>query len=518
MEYILDLLYLYIAVYSVYFLALSLRNLKDKPFKIEKRYSQYEEKDNLAVIIYSHNNKSTLENIIEQIKMQDYPIDCFKVFAILDNCTDGSETIFDKNKFVNVINFQNSETFGKDKSISLLLEQLNQDDWIDSYIFIDGNRGIAHDFLSAANSALTKNSVLSGETLMLTDNLDIIDRIKAVYQKYHMNFIRQARSLFGLACEADSGVLIIKKEIVGKIGSVDFKNIDSELKYSLLLSKIGCRCSYNPNIKTFVNGEEYIFERPRLSQRLKLFKNCIRGIFTKNFVFTEHVFSLIAPNFWVLFIGYLYLMKHSYKYYFFVDFKVVLFTFVILLAGFAISLINSKLDNKEIFLLVLYPIYSIGHITKNLPPIRKLTAKIADNKKSNEKDKLSIDVVVSTGKSDLPCKLEFISDKGLSKVRFIFKNKKYTTGCHLRMIDALQELKSKLDDYGFILKICNCCSHFTSSVDGSTNMLKGTCSCDYPSPSLKEPKPTLIWNSCSKFSPAKLNNLIEEMVANSENS
>ncbi len=513
MEYFLDILYVYIAIYSIYFLALALRNLKDKPFKIEKRYAQYEEKDHLAVVIYSHNNKATLESIINQLKLQDYPIDSFKVFAILDNCTDGSETIFNTNRFVNVVNFKDNGTLGKDKAVSLLIEQLAQDQWIDSYIFIDGNRSISTDFLSTANSALVKNSVLSGETLMLTDNLDIIDSIKAVYQKYHMNFIRQARALFGLACDADSGVLIMKKEIVDRIGAVDFKNIDSELKYSLLLSKIGYKCTYNPNIKTFVNAEGYIFRRPRISQRLKLFTKCLKGIFTKNFVFTEHVFSLIAPNFWVLVLGYLWILKHSYKYYFFVDFKVVLFSFILLAAGFAISLINSKLSVKEICLLVFYPLYSICHIIKNLPPIRAILAGIGDGRVSSEKDKLSIDVVVSTGKSDLPCKLEFISDKELSKVRFIFKNKKYTTGGHLRMIDALQELKSKLDDYGFILKICNCCSHFTSSVDGSTNMLKGTCSCDYPSPSLKQPKPTLIWNSCSKFSPARLNNLIEEMMS-----
>lgn len=513
MEYILDLLYIYIAVYSVYFLALALRNLKDKPFKIEKKYAQYEEKDHLAVIIYSHNNKTALETLINQLKLQNYPIDCFKVFAILDNCNDGSQTIFTNNKFVNVINFKDNGTLGKDQSISLLIEQLAQDQWIDSYIFIDGNRNISTDFLSTVNSALIKNSVLSGETLMLTDNLDIIDSIKSVYLKYHMNFINKARTLFGLAVQTDSGVFIIKKEIVDKIGEVDFKDINSELKYSLLLSKIGYKCAYNPNIQTFVNAEEYIFRRPRLSQRLKLFVNCFKGIFTKNFVFTEHVLSLIAPNFWVLIIAYLGLMKHSYKYYFFVDFKVVLFSFILLIAGFAISLINARLNLKEIILLCIYPIYSIGHIIKNLPPVRNLLARISNGMVSNEKDKLSIDVVVSTGKSDLPCRLEFISDKELSKVRFIFKNKKYTTGGHLRMIDALQELKSKLDDYGFILKICNCCSHFKSSVDGSTNMLKGTCSCDYPSPSLKEPKPTLIWNTCSKFSPARLNSLIEEMVS-----
>ena len=84
------------------------------------------------------------------------------------------------------------------------------------------------------------------------------------------------------------------------------------------------------------------------------------------------------------------------------------------------------------------------------------------------------------------------------------------------MIDALQELKLKLDDYGFILKICNCCSHFSACVDGSTNMLRGYCNSDFPAPSLGEPRPTLIWNTCTNFSPAKLNNIISEMISEGE--
>mgnify|MGYP000757093806 FL=1 len=55
MEIILDILYIFVAVYTVYFLALALRNLNDKPFMREKRYSQYEEKDNISVVIYAHN-------------------------------------------------------------------------------------------------------------------------------------------------------------------------------------------------------------------------------------------------------------------------------------------------------------------------------------------------------------------------------------------------------------------------------------------------------------------------------
>ena len=129
-----------------------------------------------------------------------------------------------------------------------------------------------------------------------------------------------------------------------------------------------------------------------------------------------------------------------------------------------------------------------------------------------------IDVLVQTKHGDRSCKLEFISTENeLSKIRFIYKNKKYTTSSHLRMIDALQQLKSKMEDYGLILKICSCCANFTSCADGSTNMLKGQCHNEFPSPLLNEPRPTLIWNSCSSFEPAKTNNIIEEMAQEVEN-
>jgi hypothetical protein len=192
--------------------------------------------------------------------------------------------------------------------------------------------------------------------------------------------------------------------------------------------------------------------------------------------------------------------------------NVVIFTAGLLLAVFGLSLVNSKLNTQEITMLVLYPIYSICHIIKNFPPIRKLLKEIGANS-DKEVDKLVIDVMVQTKNGDRGCKLEFIStESGLSKIRFIYRNKKYTTTSHLRMIDALQQLKSKMEDYGLTLKICSCCKFFTSCPDGSTNMLKGQCSNEFPSPLLAEPRATLIWNSCSSFEATKLTNFIEELA------
>jgi hypothetical protein len=514
MEYILDILYIYAAAYTLYFLALALRSLNDKKFTAERYYAQYEDKDVFAIVVYAHNNKTSLASLVQEIKAQDYPADHVKVFVILDNCIDNSEELFVNESFIHVINIKEMGTVGKDKAVSVLLERLTRDQSIDSYIFIDGDRNIPDNFLSTVNAALVNHSVLSGETLMLTDTLGPVDKIKAAYQKYHMNFIRKSRSLFGLASQADSGVFIIKKDIVDKITTVDFKDINSELKYTLLLSKIGYPCYYNPNIQTFVDTVSYEFRKPKLSARLDLFKSCFTKIWSRNFVFAENTLSLLYPNCLLLLIIYFWLLKHSYNYWFMVDFKVVVFSFMLLIFGFGISLVKARLTKQETGLLFAYPLYSLCHVIKNLPPVRALAVKFQKREDVfSGVEKFTVDSIVMSNSRQLPCKLEFISENGLAKVRFIFKRKKFTTLSHIRMIDALQELKTKLHEYGFILKICYCCTSFKSSKDGTMNMLKGTCHCDYPSPSFSEAKPTLIWNSCNKFESLQTGSLMDELKA-----
>lgn len=518
MEFILYLIYAYVLIYSLYLLVLSLRNLEDKPFSIERKYSRYDDtKNNFAVIIYSHNHKECLQELIEELKMQDYPLGNFRVYAVLDDCNDGSEKLFERDNFVHVVNIQDIGTLGKNKAVSMLLDELKKDNTIDAYVFIDGTRRIAPEFLTHANAALKKNDAVTGELTINRENLDIVDRIKAVYKKYQANFFKQSRSLLGLATNVDSGLFIIKKSVLDEIEDINFKDINSELEFSLLLSQTGHKCVYNPNIQSFILGQDCSFKKPRLTKRFKLLKTNFKNLKTINFAFIEHVCSLLNPNCWTLIGIYAILIAYSYHCQFIVKCNAVIFSAVILFAIFGLSLVNAKLNWKETLLLMLYPVYSICHIIKNFPPVRYLLKKIGANT-DKEVDKLTIDVMVQTKHGDRGCKLEFIStESGLSKIRFIYKNKKYTTSSHLRMIDALQQLRSKMDDYGLVLKICSCCANFTSCPDGSTNMLKGKCHNEFPSPLLAEPRQTLIWNSCSCFEPAQVNNIIEEMAQEVEN-
>lgn len=511
MELILNLLYIYIAFYSVYFLVLAIKNQNDRKFRIQQKYSNLSVRNNLCVVIYSHNNEVSLENLLKQIKVQDYPLESFSAYVILDNCTDNSEKLFINEDFVQVINIKEQGTIGKDQAISILLEKLSAVQNCNAYVFLDANRYIENDFLSSINSALEDSPVISGSTVLVGEKLNLRQNIKITFHKYYTNSLQKSRSLLGLATTIDSDILIMRQDLMEKIGCIDFQNINSELKYSLLLSRIGFKCTFNPNVKTYINVDEFDLRIPSLSARLSLFKSCFTQIWTKNFVFNEHVLSLLTPNVLLLVFAYIYLLLHSYKYYFMVDFSVVLISFVLLILGFSISLLNSKLQSKELIYLFLYPIYSIGHIFKNFPLCRKIKNRLSGKKDyvvNNEK--LTVDVMVTDGKNNIPCKLELISDSGLARVKFMFKKKKFTTNTHLRMVDAITELTKKLTDYGFVLKICQCCANFTPNIDGSTNMVKGFCDHKFTN-SPSDTIPTLLWNSCRGFNQGQSSNIIEEM-------
>ena len=125
MELILNLLYLYVALYSVYFLVLAVKNLSDRKFRIQQKYNNLSCKNNLCVIIYSHNNELSLENLIKQLRNQDYSTESFSTYVILDNCSDNSEKLFVNDDFAQVINIKDQGTIGKDQAISILLEKIS---------------------------------------------------------------------------------------------------------------------------------------------------------------------------------------------------------------------------------------------------------------------------------------------------------------------------------------------------------------------------------------------------------
>ena len=64
------------------------------------------------------------------------------------------------------------------------------------------------------------------------------------------------------------------------------------------------------------------------------------------------------------------------------------------------------------------------------------------------------------------------------------------------------ETKQVVDRGNFDLQICQNCKYFTTKIDGTINVIKGSCSCAEANATDLE-KLVMIWQSCDNYAPAR---------------
>lgn len=498
------ILYLYITIFTIYFVLLSVVSLKTQK-KIRDKYTSKD--SNICVVLYASGEAGSLEYLIRQLKSQTYNKERYVIYVILDKVENPPEFIFQTDLGINVVNINNMEPIGKSQAYSILAEKLSEAPNLDAYVFMDSCNYVDSDFLENINFYLTKHSIFMPMINYIGEDseLKFWDNVRVTYFRYISKFIYNARTRLGLTNLLNTNAFVVKRDLLNKIGSFDFKDKTSETKYTLKLAQEDISVGSINDVKIYREIENFDLRIPSLSKRLDIFgQNWTK---CKNLRTFEYIYSLLAPNWLVCILCYVFLLSHTYHFgsvkilgLFSVGYYGILISAIILTLAFSLSLFHVGIFSKGYLYLFSYPLYSIGHIVKNFPPVRGVRNFIKNKNRKHNIEKMVSDAIVSDGKNDYTCKIELISDDGLAKVRFINNGKTYTTkNNHLRMIDALKELSQKLSDYGLVLKVCECCKYFQPIVDGSTNMVQGNCKCPLQGRVEGDIIPTLIWNTCPNF-------------------
>ena len=508
---ILHLLYFYITCFTIYFILLALQSLRYNR-KIRDKYTP--KFNNMCVIVYSHNEKAALEQTIKLLKAQDYPASCHSVYVILDNCDDDSEVLLNSELNINVFNIKNMGTVGKTQAFSILVEKLSQVPALDAFVFLDTKYFVRHDFLSDVNFFLQKNSVLSAYVEpIITRNLNFAEKIKFVYKKYMTGFVETMRARLGFSNLLNTNAFAIKKSALDKIGYLEVGDVNTELKYSMELSAKGERIYYTPELRVYSDFTNFVHSYSNLWTRFDLYWSYLKQFDFRRFDHVEMISSLIAPNWLTIVVSYMILALYSFNYDFIVDFKTVLIQSLVLFMTFFAGIIIANIKTNELGYLFIYPVYSLCRLVYNFPVFEWVRMLIRKVTTPSTVEKMLVDVTVSDGKKNFPCKLELVSVDGLSSVIFInMKGKKHCSkNKHLRMTDALQELSTTLAEHGLSLKICQCCKYYQPNTDGTTNMVKGFCKCNFEGRVPGDILPTLIWNSCEQYETFNIVNLFENI-------
>lgn len=502
---IMSILYLYITVFTIYYIILAATSIKPQK-KVRDKYTSKD--SNICVAVYATGEVKTLVNLVNQLKNQTYPKHRYTIYTILDKCENIPEVMLQSDLDVNVININNLEPIGKSQAYSILAEKLSEAHNLDAYVFLDAKNYVDSDFLANVNYYLTKYRVFMPMVNYIGEykELKFWECVKATYSRYCSKFLFATRTRLGLTNLINTDAFVIRKEILSKIASFDFQDKTAEVKYTVKLAREKVYTAFVDELKVYTDISNYDSRIPSLSKRLDVFRE--NFVHPGNFINQEYIYSLIAPNWLVCILCYGLLLSHAYVFPFWVGYATILISFIVLALAFCVSLFNAKIYAKEYFYLFAYPVYSVAHIIKNFPPIRFVVNFLFNRKRRHNIEKMLTNVIVTDGKKDFQCQLELISDDGLARVKFINKGKTYTTkNNHLRMVDAIKELSGKLNDYGLSLKVCQCCKYFQPVVDGSTNMIKGCCNCKFQGRVEGDIIPTLVWNTCPRFEEQNVVNL-----------
>ncbi len=505
---ILSLLFLYVIIFTIYFCIIVFASYIKLPKKDELEIRK--EYKNIIVIIYSHNNEKTIVNLLEQLNKQNYPKGNYQIHIILDNCCDNSSNKLEFVGGAKLWRLTDDTPVGKDKAISWLLENLMSFKKVDAYAFLDATRNVKSDFLANINEALQDNSVIVGSTEIFLEDAGFYDTVWSNVNKYNSNVMKNGRSKLGLAVPIDSDITVIRHEVLEKVQCIDFKDADSELKYSFLLTSVNAVPKFVPQVQTYVSSVDYELKRPSFKFKMSLFWHCIGIKSFLNFKFAEFLFSLFKPNPIVLISLLVLIGVYSFNYYFLFDFPWAVFVAFILLFAFVASAYRSNLYLKSLFFLSFCPLFTLKDLLCELRFVKKLF-KVAKKKQKFNIEKITVPVTVTNGKSIFSCSIDLISEDGFKKAVFRYKNKKQETEqCYVRMCDAVKNIADILSQHGFRMKICQSCAYFSPKIDGTNNMVKGYCNIRaMQEQNASEAPETLLWSTCEKFIPMEVTNVID---------
>ena len=111
----MTILYIYITIFTLYYIVLACSNLKPAK-KIRDKYTNKDA--NICVVVYATGAARTLDNLLKQLKTQNYPKQRYTIYAILDRCEKSSDVTLQSDLDINVISINNLEPIGKSQAYS----------------------------------------------------------------------------------------------------------------------------------------------------------------------------------------------------------------------------------------------------------------------------------------------------------------------------------------------------------------------------------------------------------------
>ena len=235
-----------------------------------KRFKETDKLNKYGFIICAHDEEEVLNNLIDSIKIQDYPKDLIEIFVICDNCVDGTKQIALDNG-CHVIERNNLEKIGKcyalDYGIKEIINKYSELN-IDSFFVFDADNLLDVNYTKKMNDAYNSNvEVCTSFRNSKNFARNSVSACSGMMFLRECQIIHKGRSLVGAGTYISGTGFMVSNKILTDLNGWPFETLIEDIEFSIYCANNGIKIGYCPDAVFYdeqpVRLKDYFIQRLR---------------------------------------------------------------------------------------------------------------------------------------------------------------------------------------------------------------------------------------------------------------
>lgn len=290
----------YIILLTYYYNIISLFGLS----KVEEEEDR-EPKTRFAIAVAAHNEERVIGQIIDNLKLLDYPKELYDVYVICDNCNDNTANVV-REKGAYALERFDQVNKGKGYAIKWFLEKLfSMDKQYDAVAFFDADNLVSPNFLKKMNNNILKGYKVIQGYLDSKNPDDTWITISYALAYWTMNRMFQlARKKLNLYAALGGTGFVVTTDVLKQIGW-DATSLTEDLEFTMKCILKDIKTVWEHNVKVY--DEKPLTFKASFRQRVRWLQghwDCafryswpliIKSIRERNFAAFDAFIYLIQP-------------------------------------------------------------------------------------------------------------------------------------------------------------------------------------------------------------------------------
>lgn len=248
-----------------------------------------------AAVISARNEENVIGNLIESIKLQNYPSGLIDIIVIADNCDDHTAEVCEKAGAIVYKRFNKAEV-GKGFALKFAYEKIFEErDFYDAFCVFDADNLIDSDFFYHMNKSLCAGfNVAQGYRDMKNPSDTWISGDHSIFYWMENRFYNCSRSFFGLSATINGTGYMIRSDFLKKVGW-NIKTVTEDLEFTMQTVLSGNKVGWVP--EAVVYDEQPLSMQQSMRQRQRWTSGFMQCCY---YYFKDFIKKLISKPDWVV--------------------------------------------------------------------------------------------------------------------------------------------------------------------------------------------------------------------------